>query len=131
MKSLLLSQEVTSGSEALAGTACSTPMARSLHGNLSISWTDSMAHLVMEGRDEPQLHLKVGASFLSGNELQQVLMLHARRAEDLPFTLPRLLVLGHGGSSVFCCSHTAPWPHSKAGTPSSIPLPLASQLQHP
>lgn len=47
-----------------------------------------MTHLVMEGRDEPQLHLKVGASLLSGNELQQVLMLHARRAEDLPFTLP-------------------------------------------
>jgi hypothetical protein len=47
-----------------------------------------VAHLVMEGRDEPQLHLKVGASFLSSDELQQVLVLHARCAEDLPFTLP-------------------------------------------
>lgn len=47
-----------------------------------------MTYLVMEGRNEPELHLKVGASLLSGNELQQVLMLHAGGAEDLPFTLP-------------------------------------------
>lgn len=66
-------------------------------GRVTLGWkaassqeppSTSVTHLVMEGRDEPQLHLKVGASLLSGNELQQVLMLHARRAEDLPFTLP-------------------------------------------
>lgn len=59
-----------------------------------------VAHLVVEGCDEPQLHLQVGASLLGGNELQQVLVLHARCAEDFPFTLPRLLVLRQGGSSV-------------------------------
>lgn len=63
----------------------------------------SMTHLVMEGRDEPELHLKVGASLLSSNELQQVLMLHARRAEDLPLTLPRLLVLRQGCAQCHCC----------------------------
>lgn len=57
-----------------------------------------VAHLVVEGRDEPQLHLEVGASFLGSNELQQVLVLHAGRAEDLPLTLPRLLVLRQGRS---------------------------------
>lgn len=48
----------------------------------------NLTHLVMEGRDEPELHLQAGASLLSGNELQQVLVLHARCAKDLPFTLP-------------------------------------------
>lgn len=57
-----------------------------------------MAHLVVEGCDEPQFHLEVGASLLSGNELQQVLVFHAGRAEDLPLTLPRLLVLRQGCS---------------------------------
>lgn len=57
-----------------------------------------VAHLVVEGRDEPQLHLEVGASLLGSNELQQVLVLHAGGAEDLPFTLPRLLVLRQGHS---------------------------------
>lgn len=57
------------------------------------------AHLVVEGCDEPQLRLQAGASLLSGNELQQVLVLHARRAEDLPLTLPRLLVLKQGGAA--------------------------------
>lgn len=63
-----------------------------------------VAHLVVEGCDEPQLHLQVGASFLSSNELQQVFVLHARCAEDFPFTLPRLLVLRQGGSSALPCS---------------------------
>ena len=65
------------------------------------------AHLVVEGRDEPQLRLQAGASLLSGNELQQVLMLHARRAEDLPLTLPRLLVLKQGGAAEPHRSHAA------------------------
>lgn len=47
-----------------------------------------MTHLVMESCDEPQLHLQAGASLLSGDELQQVLMLHAGCAKDLPFALP-------------------------------------------
>lgn len=68
--------------KATVGTSLSTP---------GPCW--GVAHLVVEGCDEPQLHLQVGASFLCSNELQEVFVLHARRAEDLPFTLPRLLVL--------------------------------------
>lgn len=77
------------------------------------------AHLVVEGRDEPQLHLEVGASLLSGNELQQVLVLHAGRAEDFPLTLPRLLVLRQGRSQ------TSLQPHPEQNHPPH-PIPTSA-----
>lgn len=80
-----------------------------------------VAHLVVEGCDKPQLHLQVGASLLGGNELQQVLVPHAGGAEDLPFTLPRLLVLRQGGSSVLPLR--APRQHSHPTHPSPCPVP--------
>lgn len=79
-----------------------------------------VAHLVVEGCDEPQLHLQVGASLLGSNELQQVLVLHAWRAEDLPFALPRLLVLRQGGSSVL--PFGAPRQYSHPTPPSPRPI---------
>ena len=75
----------------------STPTHGGAHGQLpGQQGPRGEAHLVVEGRDEPQLRLQAGAALLGGNKLQQVLMLHARRAEDLPLTLPRLLVLKRG-----------------------------------
>lgn len=79
-----------------------------------------VAHLVVEGRDEPQLHLQVGATLLGSDELQQVLVLHARRAEDLPLTLPRLLVLRQGRGS----AHAAP--PAADHHPHPIPTPQLS-----
>lgn len=77
----------------------------------------------MEGCDEPQLHLQVGASLLGSNELQQVLVLHAWRAEDLPFALPRLLILRQGGSSVLPLGAPQQDSHQPPTYPSPCPVP--------
>lgn len=88
------------------------------HGPLGTDWTDyrdynpalsqpapslpsqnahAMIHyLVVESCDQPELCLQVCPPFLCCDKLQKVFMLHARSVENLPLTLPRLLILKQG-----------------------------------
>lgn len=50
-------------------------------------------HLLVVGRDEPQLHVHVASPFLSSNEVQHVLVSHPVQVENLILVLPRLFVL--------------------------------------
>lgn len=53
-------------------------------------------YLVVESCDQPELCLQVCPPFLCCDKLQKVFMLHARSVENLPLTLPRLLILKQG-----------------------------------
>lgn len=56
-------------------------------------WRDVCAHPLMKLGDEPQLCLQVSSVLLSRNVTQEILMPHPRCDENVPFVLPRLLIL--------------------------------------
>lgn len=56
-------------------------------------YRDMYAHPLMKLCDEPQLCLQVSSVLLSRNVTQEIFMPHPWCYEDVPFVLPRLLIL--------------------------------------
>lgn len=72
-------------------------------------WWPLTPHPLMKLCDEPELRLQVASSFLGGDEVQQVLVLHARRIKHVTLVLPRLLVLSIHHTQLYS---TLLWPHT-------------------
>lgn len=56
-------------------------------------FTKLLYYLFVVSSNEPQLRVQIGSSFLCADELQDVLVPHARKVIDLILILPRLLIL--------------------------------------